>query len=360
MALIDAAPPFVWQGTPGNDKKTGTARHEMFLGFFGNDTINGGGGNDVIDGSHGNDVVNGGAGFDTLSIMGSDRLTGGAAHDIFIATGIMFNLRLPSNSSTITDFKAAGPGKDILELANFGVRWADRDKDMGDGFSITQKGRNVLIQIEDAGGNLYKITLNNVTVGALNQTNLMLISSPFPMQAGMAAPVAEAAVVAATDPTAGDDLLLGGTDGDFLMGLAGNDTLKGLLGDDSLNGGLGADVMYGGKGLDRIYVSGGDRAWGGADADTFAFLSRATYDSTADAGRGILRDFDAAEDHIEFYGFDVDLADRDRGTNDGLAIFQNGRDTLIRVVDGDGAIMALTVKNTQASSLTADNLDFFF
>lgn len=364
MAPISNAPSIVWQGTNGNDKKIGTARSEMFLGFFGNDTLNGMGGNDVLDGSHGNDVVIGGAGIDTISIMGSDRLTGGAATDIFIATGTMFNLRLPSNNSVITDFKAAGPGRDVLQLANFGAKWADRDKDMNDGFSITQKGKNALVQIEDAGGNLYKITLNNVKVGALNLQNVQLINSPIQFSAGPDAPVGEpAAVVAPGDPvfgTDGADSMVGTSDIDFLIGMAGNDTLKGMIGNDTLNGQSGADVLYGGKGADRIYVSGTDKAWGGAGADNFVFLSHAAYGDFTDGGRAVIRDYSAADGVIEFLGFDVAWADRDRGLEDGMAFIQNGKDTLIRLVDTDGAIMALTLKNTLVSSLTEDDFAFYF
>lgn len=365
MAPILNAPSIVWQGTNGNDKKIGTARSEMFLGFFGNDTLNGMGGNDVLDGSHGNDVVIGGAGIDTISIMGSDRLTGGAATDIFIATGTMFNLRLPSNNSVITDFKAAGPGRDVLQLANFGVKWADRDKDMNDGFSITQKGKNALVQIEDAGGNLYKITLNNVKVGALNLQNVQLINSPIQFSAGPDAPVGEpAAVVAPTGDiiygTEEAELLTGTRLGELVMGYEGNDTLKGLGGDDTLNGQSGADVMFGGRGADRIYVSGTDNAWGGAGADVFVFTSHAAYPEITDGGRGIIRDYSAADGVIEFLGFDVAWADRDRGLEDGMAFIQNGKDTLIRLVDADGEIMALTLKNTLVSSLTEDDFAFYF
>jgi len=352
MAPISNAPSIVWQGTNGNDKKTGTARSEMFLGFFGNDTINGGGGNDVIDGSHGNDVVNGGAGIDTLSIMGSDRLTGGPGNDIFVAVGVPFNLRLPSNSSVITDFRPAGPQSDILQLASFGVQWADRDKDMNDGFSITQKGKNVLVQVEDSAGNLYKITLNNIKVGALNMNNVQLISSPF---AAAAAETGE--IIYGTENA---DSLNGTKLGELIMSYEGNDTLRGLGGDDSLNGQSGADVMYGGRGNDRIYVSGTDRAWGGEGSDTFVFTSRAAYPEIADGGRAIVQDYKPADGVIEFIGFDVEFADRDRGLDDGMAFVQKGADTLIRVVDEDGAVMELLLKNTRSADLTADDFAFFY
>lgn len=56
----------VW-GSQFNDKMTGDAGSNDFLGYLGNDTLGGGGGDDTIEGYQGADKLDGGDGIDTLS-----------------------------------------------------------------------------------------------------------------------------------------------------------------------------------------------------------------------------------------------------------------------------------------------------
>lgn len=340
-----------WVGGSGNDRRDGTAGADQLLGMQGNDTLNGLGGNDILDGSIGNDVVNGGAGHDVISIMGSDRLTGGGSFDFFTVTGTPVNLRLASNSSVITDFKAAGPGHDFLQLFNFNVRWADRDADMGDRFAITASGASdTLVTIADQAGNTWRILLKDVRPGALTTNNVQL---------GASFPFAEAPA----DPwfgTEGDDFRRGGAGDDLLIGDLGNDTLLGMRGDDQLNGQKGADRLFGGGGADRIYLGGLDRAAGGDGADTFVLLSHTSFAGITDSGRAVITDFDDSRDRLEIVGFDVEFADGDPGLEDGFAIRQIGADTHLRFVEADDSITTLVLKNTDADDLTAAHFNFVY
>lgn len=80
----------------------------------------------------------------------------------------------------------------------------------------------------------------------------------------------------------GKDTLKGGNQRDTLLGGSGNDKLLGGNGADNLKGGNGGDTLLGGKGADKMT--------GGAGADTFVF----------DAGRDTIKDFNTAEDIVQF------------------------------------------------------------
>lgn len=95
----------------------------------------------------------------------------------------------------------------------------------------------------------------------------------------------------------GNDRLNGGNGDDTVMGGAGSDTLIGNSGDDVLSGGAGSDLIFGGDGFD--FINGGfgnDRLNGGADGDQFFHLGVAGH------GTDWVRDFDAAEGDVLFYG----------------------------------------------------------
>ncbi|MCP3977372.1 MAG: calcium-binding protein [bacterium] len=68
--------------------------------------------------------------------------------------------------------------------------------------------------------------------------------------------------------TAGDDVLIGGPDGDVIVAKAGNDTIRGKGGFDQICAGPGRDTVYGGA--DGDWVSGGSGAdviFGGSGDD---------------------------------------------------------------------------------------------
>lgn len=89
------------------------------------------------------------------------------------------------------------------------------------------------------------------------------------------------------------DVLKAGDGDDQLQGGAGRDLLVGGVGDDTLLGGKGADVLHGDAGADTLVGgTGNDTLFGGADADLFQF--------TAGTGRDQIKDFEIAEDQLEF------------------------------------------------------------
>ncbi len=330
--------PNVWRGTDASERKIGTAKADLYYGFGGNDTLTGGKGMDTLDGGRGNDRLDGGAGSDSLTILGSDRLTGGAGKDFFGVVGIGYNQLLGNdNRSTITDFKAKGPGHDILQLANFGVKWADRDKDTNDRFSMVQQNKHVLVTIADKGGNIYRIVIENTKLAQLTKENVHLIKAPGP----------DGPFAGAAEPGTGADLLRGTAEADVLAGGAGADTL---------DGGLGADLLSGGAGDDRLLLSGGDTAQGGAGADSFVLLP-----GEAEAGAVVIRDFRATgarHDILDLGGFGVDFAAADRGMEDGFELRRVEGGTRVSVADADGTVISVLLEGVRRGDLDAG--DFLF
>jgi ELWxxDGT repeat protein len=84
-----------YNGTSGNNSKTGTAEKDTLNGNAGNDKLKGGGARDTINGGTGNDKIVGGT--------GNDKLTGGSGKDAFV-----FNTALASAGiDKLTDFSHA-------------------------------------------------------------------------------------------------------------------------------------------------------------------------------------------------------------------------------------------------------------
>jgi len=115
----------------------------------------------------------------------------------------------------------------------------------------------------------------------------------------------------------GKDLIRGGGGNDSLIGNDGEDTLRGGSGADTLDGGAHSDHLFGGAGNDIVNGGGGkDLLKGGLGADTFQF-NRAL-DSTPNAHRDVIKDFDAAQGDV------VDLSHIDANANtardDGFSI----------------------------------------
>jgi Ca2+-binding RTX toxin-like protein len=196
----------------------------------------------------------------------------------------------------------------------------------------------------------------------------------------------------------GNDTLAGGSGNDVIDGGAGNDSLldDSRTGDDTLTGGDGddylwtmggADLLQGGAGNDILTVSNHDVVQnlhvtldGGAGADTFIVdavitgpdqvvatggLGRDVFVSSAYSSTNyVVTDFQAGKGGdqlkiaalLDAYGHGANPF----GTGY-LRLYQSGNDTLLQFdVDGpDGPssfLTALTLKNVQASSITADNI----
>lgn len=145
---------------------------------------------------------------------------------------------------------------------------------------------------------------------------------------------------------AGDDTVSGGEGQDLLLGSRGNDLLDGGTGDDTLNGGLNDDTLTGGDGTDRLLGSSGndllvgglqgdrlfgsngndtligvddsltnpgageaDVLWGQTGTDLFvlgnangAFYVDGGTAAQRNSGRGVVADFDRADDTIQLAG----------------------------------------------------------
>jgi len=91
----------------------------------------------------------------------------------------------------------------------------------------------------------------------------------------------------------GDDMLTGTAGEDNLSGQNGNDRLVGLDGHDRLDGGAGNDQLFGGVGNDFLLGDlGNDILEGGLGRDTFIFGAK--------GGNDVVRDFDVADDRLQF------------------------------------------------------------
>ncbi|MCU0567587.1 MAG: hypothetical protein MUF49_13435 [Oculatellaceae cyanobacterium Prado106] len=117
--------------------------------------------------------------------------------------------------------------------------------------------------------------------------------------------------------------------GDSIRGNAQNNLLRGFEGDDRLNGERGNDILDGGKGNDVLE--------GGTGQDQFVLAPG--------NGTDTITDFRVGEDQIQLSGgLTFNQLNIKQGTGD------NSNDTLIRVSDSDGELLAI-LKETDAESL---------
>jgi Ca2+-binding RTX toxin-like protein len=164
-----------------------------FDGTSGNDTLPGGVDPDELYGYDGNDSLNGGAGNDILNGgAGVDSLSGGAGDDTYDVDDIGDLV-----------FEALGGGTDLVIARS--------------NFYLPANIEN--LRLATGAGGIFGVgnDLNNIIEG-----------------------------------NEGNNLLLGGADGDVIGGFGGNDLIYGETGNDRMNGGFGIDYMYGGTGDDTL------------------------------------------------------------------------------------------------------------
>lgn len=179
-----------------------------------------------------------------------------------------------------------------------------------------------------------------------------------------------------SEPTEGDDNLLGTSEGDRISGLAGNDTIRGAAGNDTLVGREGNDRIVGNDGNDRLFgnsgndvllgrqgndglfggngddqleggigrdrINGGagdDQLTGGASKDLFIFNTNQAF-ATEDVGIDTITDFDVERDLIlldktTFAALESDAGSR-AFSDDGVKGFSI--DTEFEVVDAEDAV----------------------
>jgi Ca2+-binding RTX toxin-like protein len=378
----------------GNDHLLGGAGNDTLYSWNGNDTLDGGAGNDELhilvyaplpgaSASTGSVRASGGDGDDQLLVsvyagsLATVDLSGGTGRDTFWIAP-----RQTGGSITISDFQV-GDGGDALDLLSNGD-WQGITPYAGGYYRVEQRGADAVFQVDidgpsGPGGFRDIVTLKNVDKGALTTQN----TAGWPSDGSTSGRV--------IDGTAQADTLIGSHLGDTIRGGDGDDTIDGNSGNDSIEGGAGNDHLFTATG--RTTLDGGDGddllevAWnnyigtidvtmrGGAGNDTFTVLAGLTDGSqvTASGGGGRdvfeVRSFYTVTDFQAGAGGDLIklaalLDTRTPGSNPfdtgHMRLVQSGSDTLLQYdrefsVSSHVYYTALTLKNVQASSLTADN-----
>jgi Ca2+-binding RTX toxin-like protein len=394
---------------PGHDKLVGGAGNDLLTSWSGNDTLDGGAGNDTLaigiydqSPGAGADMVHasGGNGNDRFEVTlssespGNAELSGGSGRDTYAIMA-----RNAIGSITITDFQA-GDGGDALDLLQSGD-WAGLTPYASGYYRVVQRGADAVFQYNAKGpsgaGAWYDIVvLKNVDKASLTTDN----TGGWPSDGAVVGRVMEGTPLADTlNGSELGDTIRGGDGNDSLFGGGGNDTLAGGNGDDLLDAGSGGGLLQGGSGRDHLIVYNGNSTLEGGDGDdlleltgnsypdriaavlrgdagndTFAVHAVLAPDSqvTAYGGAGqdvfeVLTPYTVADFQAGAGGDLIDLAARldpaapgsNPFTTGYLRLLQAGDDTLLQF-DTDGSsgtayLTALTLKNVQASTLSADN-----
>ncbi|MGH6806066.1 MAG: peroxidase family protein, partial [Ensifer adhaerens] len=219
--------------TEGDDVLVGTPLSDTIDGLGGNDVIFGLASADQLIGGTGDDEIFGGLGDDTLAGGGgNDILDGGDGQDIAVFSGARQNYTF--------EFNAEGQ----LEVVS------------------------TVVAEEDAVIGIEAFQFDDVTVT-----------------------LAQALAGLPTQPTEGNDTIVGTAGDDDIDALGGNDTINALAGDDTIVGGLGNDTIDAGAGDDVILWEAGEgrdiieggagtdrlRIRGSGEDETFFIESKADY-----------------------------------------------------------------------------------
>ncbi|MDO9637681.1 MAG: Hint domain-containing protein [Pseudotabrizicola sp.] len=310
-------------GGEGDDYIDAGVDDDTVFGGAGNDTIIGSEGNDVIDGGDGDDLIFGGLDLsfpDAINIPNdagdlrpqnnADHISGGAGNDTIYGMDDDDTLF----GGTGNDLIYGGVDNDLV------YGGAGDDTLYGDHGDDTLYGGSGNDNIFGGIGNdlLDGGTGNDLLDGGDGDDILLGEEGDDALLGG-----------------AGRDTLEGGSGNDLLDGGTGNDLLFGGEGDDTLIGGDGADTLFGGSGNDLFHlgdpVTGapdgfGDRAFGGADRDTFTGVGIG--DSVFGGSEG--DDFDT----LDLRGTGPRNVVRTNVDSDG-----NGWDGYVEYLDEDGNVL---------------------
>ncbi|SDD68353.1 calcium-binding protein [Ruegeria marina] len=203
-------------GLQGNDILRGFGGGDFLFGGIGRDTLSGGEGSDELYGGAGNDALFGGAGADQIhGQSGNDTLWGGLGNDTLV-------------------------GQEGTDRAAFSIHSGMA--------TIQRNGQTVVVTSSEGVDFLQGVEFLQFSNGVIEVATLA--------QSGSL-------------PTAGNDRLSGGPQGDFLDGLSGNDTVLGRGGADTLFGSGGNDLLAGHDGDDEIEdLSGDNTVFAGAGNDS--------------------------------------------------------------------------------------------
>ena len=252
---------FIVGGTAGADSITGTLKDEIFYGFEGNDTIDGGGGNDMV-------VYHGiKANFTINKVLGGYQVIDNHGD---AGTDLVRNVKSLSFDDIWVAIASVSPTINVVSGSNSLVSGQTAKIT----FTLSQAASNFEVgDVAVSGGTLSGFTGSGTSYSAVfvptaNSTVhgvVSVASGVFSDAAGNANNDGNDAnntvtIAINTVATDGNDKLSGTSGNDSIGGLGGNDTLTGLAGDDTLDGGAGDDSMVGGSGDDTYYVdSTGDK-----------------------------------------------------------------------------------------------------
>lgn len=259
-------------GNPGFD------RFEGFLGYQGDDTINGASGYDEV--RYDEDAANGGTsgivailpmgtiidGFgDADVVAGIEGIRGTQYNDVFVGDGADNTFAGLAGS----DLFVGEGGTDVVDYSldrkyggTSGINVDLAANSGSDGFGDRDF-------FSDSIDMIYGTSYADTIAGGAGDVSLYGFRGDDSLTGGD-----------------GDDKLFGQAGDDTVLGRNGDDTLVGRGGDDRISGGNGADVLLGGDGQDVLV--------GGAGDDTFYY--RAVYDEA-----DFIRDFDSENDILSFY-----------------------------------------------------------
>ncbi|WP_269586164.1 putative Ig domain-containing protein [Roseibium sp. Sym1] len=150
----------------------------------------------------------------------------------------------------------------------------------------------------------------------------------------------------------GNDIIIGGLNGDQLAGGSGSDRLWGLLGDDDLQGNDGDDQLYGGFGSDTLSGgAGNDRLWGGWGRDNFVYATGGGSDTIMDFETGLNWGwFRSRGDSISIDVNGINSFDDLMATAS-----QDGRNVVFDFGNGDELVLA----HTRLAALDKDAFTFY-
>lgn len=380
---------------PLNNRDTiyGGAGNDTIFAGDDADLIYGGTGNDYIDAGVDDDTVYGGDGDDTIiGSEGNDSIHGGDGNDlIFGGLDLSFPdaINIPNDAGDLrpdnnSDVIFGGAGNDtIYGMDDDDTIFGDAGDDLifgGVDNDLIYGGTGADTLHGDHGDDtLYGGADNDSLFGGIGNDLLDGGTGNDLLDGGDGDDIL---LGEAGDDTllggAGRDTLEGGSGNDLLDGGSGNDLLFGDVGADTLIGGNGADTLFGGTGDDLIHlgdpVTGapdgfGDRAFGGADRDTFTGVGVGdsvfggsegddfdTLDLRGTGPRTVVRtnvdsDGNGWDGYVEYFDEDGNTIGRSEFTNiESIVCFTPG--TLIATPKGEVAVENLRVGD---KVITRDN-----
>ena len=210
------------------------------------DLLEGRGGDDILEGRGGGDTLDGGAGTDTL--------IGGGGPDVFVFAPGDSGTSL-SRADTITDWSAASRLQFSSAMRGGYVETTANPVTAATLANQLIAGGSADVVAVQAGFDLIIFADTRNDDGVADDVILLPGRTLDDISIGSIVGLGAGPQGALTGG-AGDDVLLGTSNGERITGEAGADSLDGAGGDDTLEGGPGDDVLTGGDGDDLL--AGGD------------------------------------------------------------------------------------------------------